>query len=139
MVNSFLNQLHGVKQTGPNKWLARCPAHDDRSPSLAIRVADDDKVLVHCFGGCSVSEVLDSVGLELSDLFPKQTTNSKPQNKPRFNASELIRLCVQESMILVVAISDCLAGKSLSDEDQARVERAVDTLMDTYREVTTWR
>ena len=32
-------------------WTARCPAHDDRTPSLSIRDADDNKVLVHCHAG----------------------------------------------------------------------------------------
>jgi hypothetical protein len=33
-------------------WAARCPAHDDRSPSLSIHDTDDNKVLVHCHAGC---------------------------------------------------------------------------------------
>ena len=33
-------------------WTARCPAHDDRTPSLSIRDADDNKVLVRCHAGC---------------------------------------------------------------------------------------
>jgi hypothetical protein len=47
-------------------WTARCPAHDDRNPSLSIRDADDGKVLVHCFAGCdqrSVIEELKALGL----------------------------------------------------------------------------
>jgi hypothetical protein len=46
-------------------WMARCPAHDDRNPSLSITQADD-RVLVHCFAGCSwqaVISVLQSRGL----------------------------------------------------------------------------
>ena len=139
MVDALLNRLHGVKQTGPNKWLAKCPAHDDRSPSLAIRLAYDDKVLLHCFGGCSVVDVVGSMGLQLSDLFPKQPGNGKPINQPRFNAAELMALCIQESMILVVAIGDCLAGKSLADDDQARVNRAMETLLDIRQAVLSWR
>ena len=33
-------------------WMARCPAHDDREPSLSIRDAGDGKVLVRCHAGC---------------------------------------------------------------------------------------
>jgi len=42
--------LGGRKAGG--SWMARCPAHDDREPSLSIRDADDSKVLVHCHAGC---------------------------------------------------------------------------------------
>src|SRR5258708_7376230 len=39
-------------------WIARCPAHDDREPSLSIRDADDSKVLVRCHAGCKQEEVI---------------------------------------------------------------------------------
>ena len=39
-------------------WTARCPAHDDRTPSLSIRDADDNKVLVHCHAGCDQERVI---------------------------------------------------------------------------------
>ena len=38
-------------------WTARCPAHDDREPSLSIRDADR-KVLVHCHAGCDQRDVV---------------------------------------------------------------------------------
>jgi putative DNA primase/helicase len=39
-------------------WLARCPAHDDRKPSLSIRHANDGKVLVHCHASCDQERVI---------------------------------------------------------------------------------
>ena len=39
-------------------WMARCPAHDDREPSLSIRDADDGKVLVRCHAGCDQEQVI---------------------------------------------------------------------------------
>jgi hypothetical protein len=39
-------------------WLARCPAHDDRQPSLAIAEAKDGKLLVRCHAGCGQREVI---------------------------------------------------------------------------------
>ena len=66
----ILERLEGVKRTGDGRWTARCPAHDDRSPSLSIKEIDD-RVLMHCFGGCETSAVLAAVGLNMSDLFPQ--------------------------------------------------------------------
>jgi hypothetical protein len=40
-----------------NGWTARCPAHDDRSPSLSIRNANG-KVLVCCHAGCDQERVI---------------------------------------------------------------------------------
>ena len=39
-------------------WMARCPAHDDRDPSLAIADASSGKVLVHCHAGCDQRDVI---------------------------------------------------------------------------------
>jgi 5S rRNA maturation endonuclease (ribonuclease M5) len=41
-------------------WMARCPAHDDRNPSLAIR-EKDGKVLVHCHAGCNQRDVIEAL------------------------------------------------------------------------------
>ena len=53
---------------GKGKWMACCPAHQDKSPSLAINEADD-RILVHCFAGCETSDVIAALGLTVSDLF----------------------------------------------------------------------
>ena len=42
-------------------YVACCPAHEDRSPSLSLRDADDGRVLVHCHAGCSQSDVIDKL------------------------------------------------------------------------------
>ena len=51
-----------VKALGGRKigggWMARCPAHDDREPSLSIRDVEDGKVLVHCHAGCDQARVI---------------------------------------------------------------------------------
>lgn len=47
----------GGKRAGAG-WTARCPAHDDRTPSLSIRDAKDGKILVHCHAGCGQDRVI---------------------------------------------------------------------------------
>lgn len=47
----------GGRKAG-SSWMARCPTHHDRRPSLSIRVADDGKVLVHCHAGCDQDRVI---------------------------------------------------------------------------------
>lgn len=64
-----LSRLERPKKDG-KQWKACCPAHDDRSPSLSLTEDDDGKVLIHCFTGCKVHDVLGAIGLELKDLFP---------------------------------------------------------------------
>lgn len=53
-----LDRLDGVRPTGTGRWIAKCPAHPDRSPSLSIRETDDGRVLLHDHGGCDTENVL---------------------------------------------------------------------------------
>lgn len=64
-----VSRLTGVQSSG-GELIARCPAHDDHTPSLTIREASDGAVLLHCFAGCSVENIVATLGLTLSDLFP---------------------------------------------------------------------
>ena len=47
----------GARKAGA-AWMARCPAHDDRDPSLSIQDANDCKVLVRCHAGCDQARVI---------------------------------------------------------------------------------
>lgn len=47
----------GGRRAG-DAWMARCPAHEDRQPSLSIRNTPDGLVLVCCQAGCSQTQVI---------------------------------------------------------------------------------
>jgi hypothetical protein len=66
-VEVLLGRLEGVRPQGPHSWMARCPAHDDRNPSLSVSVKDG-RVLIYCFAGCGPEAVLEAVGLTWRDL-----------------------------------------------------------------------
>jgi hypothetical protein len=59
--------LKGLRRSGSG-YLALCPAHEDRSPSLSIR-EEGDRLLVHCHAGCSPQAVVAALGMQMSDLF----------------------------------------------------------------------
>ena len=86
---TLITRLHGVKSTGPNRWLARCPAHDDRSPSLSI-TDRDGRVLLHCFGGCETEDVLGAVGLRFSDIMPERLDDARPAPIPALQILEAV-------------------------------------------------
>jgi hypothetical protein len=52
----------------PGRYSVRCPAHEDGSPSLGIRIEEDGKVLINCLAGCETADVLKILGLRWSDL-----------------------------------------------------------------------
>jgi len=118
----LLSRLDGVRQTWPDRWLARCPAHDDKRPSLSVRELDDGRVLVHDFGGCAVTDVLAAVGLELDALFPEKASSHRQRGSRRpFPAADVLRAVEQEVLIAAVAASCLGNGGLLSDSDRARL------------------
>ena len=47
----ILALFENPKKSGDG-FVARCPAHDDRNPSLSIAEGDDGKTLLNCHAGC---------------------------------------------------------------------------------------
>lgn len=66
-IEGLLPRLQAVRRTSRG-YVARCPAHADKSPSLSIRETDD-KILLHCHAGCKPTSICEAVGLSLKDLF----------------------------------------------------------------------
>ena len=127
-IDKILPLLHKVKKTKPNQWVACCPAHKDKSPSLSVRNIEDDRLLLHCFGGCSTPEILAALGLEISDLFPeKESHHGKPITRP-FPAADILRALAFETTVVAVAGAALLSGKSLTEADRARLMLAVERI-----------
>ena len=125
-IEQFISRLDGVKETGPDRWIACCPAHDDRSPSLTIRDCDDERVLLHCFAGCETEAVLSALGLTFADLMPERI-GSKHGYKPlrsRFDARQALECIWHEALVVSVLAEDMANGKSLSDKDHDRLTLA---------------
>lgn len=128
-VAKILDRLDGVKQTAPDRWLARCPAHEDRSPSLSIREIDGGRTLIHDFGGCGTSDVLAAVGLTMSDLFPARVAGSGPAggfapSRSSIPARDLLEVISEETSVVALCARDLLARKTLTEADWARLATA---------------
>lgn len=80
-VSLILSRLSNVKES-KDGWVALCPAHEDRSPSLSISQADDGRALVHCHAGCSTDSVCCAVGLCVADLFPPDPSRDGSPSRP---------------------------------------------------------
>lgn len=73
-----IGALNAKTVTGkPNQFLARCPAHDDKHPSLAVTVQTDGKILLCCRSQhCTSENIVAAVGLTMADLFPPKPKES---------------------------------------------------------------
>ncbi len=120
---TLLAALQKVRQTGHGRWIAACPSHEDKSPSLTIRETDEGRVLVHCFAGCAVHEIVHAVGLELSDLFPPRQHQGKPERNP-FPASDALRCLSFDGMVIAASGRQMLNG-TWTEAEQERLILAV--------------
>lgn len=123
IADNFLQRLDRVRRTGPGKWQACCPAHDDRGPSLSVTETDDGKVLVHCFAGCGVHEITAAVGMDIADLFPPRESSGKPMRRP-FPAADVLRAIGHEALVVAAAARTMANEGQLTVADLERVIEA---------------
>lgn len=127
-VDKLLARLERVRQTGPGRWIASSPTRADKHPSMTIRELDDGRVLLHDFGGDSVGEILDSLGMGYGNLFPERDgRHGKPEQRP-FPATDILRAIAFEALVVATAGTALLAGHPFSEADRERLIVAVGRL-----------
>lgn len=109
-IDLLLSRLDRPKPSGKG-YICRCPAHDDRSPSLNVSEASDGRVLIHCFGGCRADDVIAAVGLEWKDLFLGTLDSEARREYRRQSATQ-----AKKDAELVLKIRDAAPFMSESDE-----------------------
>jgi hypothetical protein len=130
-IDKILERLPDAKPYGKG-YRATCPNEHRSKFSLSFSEAEDGRVLLKCFSGCSAAEVLHTLGLELADLFERPTETEKTP-RPSWQQRELIKMrqwkaCrpdfVGEVNILLSVAGQAYHGYPISKEDKVRTERA---------------
>lgn len=120
-----LARLEKVRRTGPGKWIARCPAHDDKGPSLSIKEMPDGKTLLYCFAGCSAEEVADAGGFPMLALAPADGPGRDFRYakavRENFSAYDVLQVARFEILLACICAGDMAQGKALNDDDRARL------------------
>jgi hypothetical protein len=125
---TLLARLDAVHQTGPGRWIARCPAHDDRHPSLALRESDGGRLLIYCRALCAAHDVLAAVGLSLADLYPRGAVGDHPRERRPWSAYDVLACVAHESIVVTLAASALARGEALSDGRRERLLLAAERL-----------
>lgn len=92
-------RLHDVKAVGPGRWIARCPAHEDSSPSLSV-AERDDRILVHCFAGCPLEDICEALGVFVGELFA--TKQAADRSRTGLTPSERLELLQHEATVVLM-------------------------------------
>lgn len=113
-VGDLLNRLDRAKPNGADRWMARCPAHEDDGPSLSIR-ATGDRILLNCFAGCETEDVLAAIGLTFSDIMPERNPfNGKHQFIPR-DMGLIVEELAHEVTVLLLILEEIGAAGAHTD------------------------
>lgn len=128
-IDKLLSRLSKVKRSGENKYMACCPAHNDRTASLTIREESDGRVLLSCFAGCDTYAILQTVGLDWDDLFPDKAIGHAIKKIDQIiYPSDALKIIQHEARIIMLAAYDIRKNKPLSVEDYERLEQAMQTI-----------
>lgn len=132
---TLLNALSTVRRTSRESWIASCPAHADRTPSLTITEKPDGRILVHCHAGCSVEEITSAAGVSMSDLFPETSNPYEPVKTERmpFNPRDVLAAVSHEALIVAIAAIDLANGVPPKNSDRERLAVAVARLQEVAR------
>jgi len=82
MLSALADRSCDPKRNGKG-WSARCPAHEDRRPSLSVSEGDDGRALVRCHADCTVESICNAVGLRLTDLMTDKPSTLSTSTQPR--------------------------------------------------------
>lgn len=69
----FIGQLEKFKEGANGNAKACCPGHNDRHPSLTLKIGDDGRVLVSCKAGCTYQQICDGAGVATTYLMGEST------------------------------------------------------------------
>jgi hypothetical protein len=125
-LENLLSRLTKVKGRAGN-FVACCPAHDDKTPSMAVK-EQDGKIILHCFAGCSVENIVGAIGMDMTDLFPPAEPKYTPAPKVRFFATDLLKVLHLEAQIVAVCAFDMRKGKKLGTADLDRLQLAYERI-----------
>tara|TARA_R110000803_G_scaffold30935_3_gene69406 strand:+ start:722 stop:1114 length:393 start_codon:yes stop_codon:yes gene_type:complete len=118
-VEAILMMLDGVKANGKSKWVALCPVHSEKNPSMGIKECSDGTVLINCFAcGATGVEVVESIGVGVSELFPPDSI--RPAGPTRDQRATI----ETDKVIMIIYEADKRGGREQSLSDYRRYKLA---------------
>ncbi len=105
-------------------WLARCPAHSDRLPSLSIGTGRGGRTLLKCHAGCEPTAIVSALGLTLRDLFADTEPQARYRTSRRVTTGDVERE-LQAELARIVASDSDIAGFDVAELTRHRNEARV--------------
>lgn len=136
-IEKILSRLQGVKKTGTDRWICKCSAHNDKSPSLTISIdGRTGNALMTCFAGCDTYSILQSIGCDWDDLFPEKAhSHHVPKAKSVIYATEGLELLRYEAQIVTAYAMASVNQEQLLVNDYIRIRESMQRINKVYQAV----
>ncbi|MCH8108760.1 MAG: hypothetical protein IIB15_01390 [Chloroflexi bacterium] len=106
-------EIHKGKMA--RRFQACCPAHNDTTPSLAVALTNDDRILFHCWAGCGGADVVSALGIPWSEVMPENDKFTRMESvfgqKPK-------KVATVDDWFIGIAKSDRSNGRRLSETEK---------------------
>lgn len=136
-VETFVGMLDYARHRGDG-WVAQCPAcnRNDRSPTLVVNERDH-RILLYCYRGCTALDVVEAMGLRLSDLFndrePTDPIDRKEWNRVNMESK---RVAAMNHMLNVTARMQVELAANPSESRRAMLHaRYLEVLTQTLADI----
>ena len=120
-LDEFLDRLDKVKRVNKH-WMACCPAHDDSKPSLKINCGGD-RILVHCWSGCTYHEITAAMGLYPRDLFYDALSDDK---RREYQHNHITRR-IQTADTIIYFGDKAMTSGTITDDSRKEYANAIAT------------
>ncbi|HVC90425.1 MAG TPA: hypothetical protein VND66_07365 [Acidobacteriaceae bacterium] len=141
MTPEALAALVNARRSGVRRWLARCPAHPDRSPSLSIAEGKDGRVVIRCWAGCATKDILAASGLTMRDLFagppatPQQAAMLAAEREAKAawqRQQRAISRAARDRVFQLESLVDAIGEKLARSPDDWELERLFHEVCDAF-------
>lgn len=131
-IETILNKLHKVRSRGGGKWMACCPVHNDKTPSVSIK-DDNGMILMKCWGcGATGVDICEAVGVSAAELFPPSDYSNyshddyerSAKHRSYFPADQVLD-ALQTETLVVYMIADDILKNGITEPVKERLLQSV--------------
>ena len=122
-IDILRSRLNGVIGGHRGQYRALCPVHQSessKSRTLSFRETGTGSVLINCFAGCESEEILKTIGLTFSDLYPPDdyVEYSKYRSRPHGpDLRGIIDRAKTSAMLCEIGAKKIIDGEELNKRD----------------------
>ena len=132
----ILARFEKVYKSGDGEYQCLCPSHNDKNASLGLKFKED-KMILNCFAGCSMEQILNDSGLTWNDVMPDTLdTEFKPKTRIRFSNPYGVLKATRDDLLFVALCSSSIRkGEKLIDSDNNKLFEITQRLKGIYNDI----